>query len=97
MLVFAVGIDLIPFVTGDFGSIVDWILDTSFFFFVSLCLFLITMDLIGSFEDAKGFIDKIYAQRRLKLIPEFEISRPVGESSKSATLKIKLEVEGYYL
>ncbi len=55
------------------------------------------MNLLGTFEDTFDFINTIYSQRRLKLAPEIEISRPVGESSNSAELKIRLEIEGYYL
>ncbi len=71
MLVFAVGIDLIPFVTGDLGSIVDWILDISFFFFVSICLFLITMDLIGSFVGRKAVVNM--AQTIIEFIPVIDV------------------------
>lgn len=62
-----------------------------------LKLFTINMNLFGSFEDTMEFIRKIYSQRRLKLVPELEIARPVGESTNSADLKIRFEVEGYYL
>lgn len=59
--------------------------------------FIINMSLLGSFEDTLELIKKIYTQRRLKMIPELEINRRVGDASESATLKIRLEVEGYYL
>ena len=58
--------------------------------------FIVNMNLLGTFEDTLVFINKIYNQRRLKLLPELEIAR--GQvSSESATLNIRLEVEGYYL
>lgn len=60
-------------------------------------LFNISLGLLGSFEDTMNFIKKIYAQRRLKLIPELELTRGTEESSKSANLKIRLDIEGYYL
>ena len=59
--------------------------------------FMLNMSLFGSFEDAMDFIKKIYAQRRLKLIPQMELGRPLDESTGSAELKIRLEIEGYYL
>jgi len=59
--------------------------------------FTINMSLLGTFEDTTAFIKKIYEQRRLKLIPELELARDKSESSPGATLKIKLQVEGYYL
>lgn len=58
--------------------------------------FIINMSLIGSFDDTLAFMRKIYNQRRLKLAPVLELTRE-EESSESATLNIKLEVEGYYL
>lgn len=59
--------------------------------------FIINMDLKGSFEDTTEFIKKIYDQRRLKLIQELDLTRDEKQSSDSSILKIKLEVEGYYL
>lgn len=59
--------------------------------------FMVNMNLFGSFEDTMEFMKKIYAQRRLKWVPEFEMGRDNKESSDSADLKIRLEVEGYYL
>ena len=62
-----------------------------------LKFFIINMNLAGTFEDTMAFIERIYNQRRLKLIPEFELAREEKESSDSGALKIRLEVEGYYL
>lgn len=59
--------------------------------------FTINMSLKGTFEDTMAFVNKIYEQRRLKLIPELELARDKNESSPGANLKIKLQVEGYYL
>ena len=60
--------------------------------------FIINMNLAGTFDDTTAFITRIYNQRRLKHIPLLEISRQSNLSTQSATLlKIKLEVEGYYL
>jgi len=58
--------------------------------------FVINLNLIGAFDDTIAFINKIYNQRRLKLIPELEFTRG-QESSESANLNIRLEIEGYYL
>ena len=62
-----------------------------------LKFFIINMNLAGTFEDTMAFIERIYNQRRLKLIPEFELAREKKESSDSGALKIRLGVEGYYL
>jgi len=59
--------------------------------------FSINMNLLGTFEEVMALIKKVYAQRRLKLIPEFEMSRGTGESSESANLKIRMKIEGFYL
>ena len=59
--------------------------------------FKVNMDLVGNFEDTLAFIKKLYVQRRLKLLPDFELTNQVATSSESAGLKIKLNVEGYYL
>ena len=44
-----------------------------------------------------AFVKKVYGQRRLKLIPNLELARDKNESSPGANLKIKLQIEGYYL
>ena len=54
------------------------------------------MDLLGTFTNTTEFIKKIYSQRRLKYVPEIELSQ-AKETSESAKLKIKLEIEGFYL
>ncbi|OGK12195.1 hypothetical protein A3C98_04340 [Candidatus Roizmanbacteria bacterium RIFCSPHIGHO2_02_FULL_37_15] len=59
--------------------------------------FVINMDLTGTFEDTVFYIKKIYGQRRLKLIPDLELVKDRIETSPSASLKIKLKVEGYHL
>ncbi|OGK16075.1 hypothetical protein A2774_01750 [Candidatus Roizmanbacteria bacterium RIFCSPHIGHO2_01_FULL_39_12c] len=60
--------------------------------------FIINLNLSGNFEDTLAFIRKIYNQRRLKLIPLLELTRQTNQSTQSAELlKIKLEVEGFYL
>ena len=57
---------------------------------------IIDMDLLGTFSDTTEFIKKIYSQRRLKYVPSIELSQE-NETSDSAKLKIKLEIEGFYL
>ncbi len=58
--------------------------------------FVIDMNLVGTFDDLMEYIRKIYNQRRLKLISEMDIVRK-EISSESATLKINLGVQGFYL
>lgn len=57
----------------------------------------IDMNLQGTFDDTLDFIKKIYKQRRLKLIPELQLERLIETSTESGNLKIRLEVEGFYL
>lgn len=57
----------------------------------------IKMNLEGSFDDTLSFVKKIYEQRRLKRVPDLSIDRSAEESSRSSTLNINLNVEGYYL
>lgn len=60
--------------------------------------FVIRMNLAGRFDSALEFVGKIYSQRRLKYFPVIELSSQSNQSTQSATmLKIRLEVEGYYL
>lgn len=59
--------------------------------------FVVEMNVKGTFEDVVAYIKRVYAQRRLKLIPEFQVDRDEKESSSSSTLDIRFEVEGYYL
>lgn len=59
--------------------------------------FVVQMNVKGTFEDVVAYIKRVYAQRRLKLIPEFQVGRDEKESSSSSTLDIRFEVEGYYL
>lgn len=59
--------------------------------------FTINMSMTGTFEDTMAFVKKAYGQRRLKLIPNLELARDKSESSPGANLKIKLQIEGYYL
>ncbi|OGK25046.1 hypothetical protein A3A46_04190 [Candidatus Roizmanbacteria bacterium RIFCSPLOWO2_01_FULL_37_13] len=59
--------------------------------------FTINISMAGTFEDTMAFVKKVYGQRRLKLIPNLELARDKNESSPGANLKIKLQIEGYYL
>ncbi len=59
--------------------------------------FIVEIALEGQFEDMMAYINKIYEQRRLKLIPAFQMGKDTTESSASSALDIKLEIEGYYL
>lgn len=59
--------------------------------------FIVEIGLVGQFEDMMAYVSKLYEQRRLKLIPELQMSKDARESSASSNLDIRLEVEGYYL
>jgi Tfp pilus assembly protein PilO len=51
----------------------------------------------SDFEQAKQFIETLFIQRRLKTLKHLIIDRAENTGSGSALLKIKLELEGYYL
>lgn len=57
----------------------------------------VNVDASADFENLLQSIQEIYRQRRLKKIKRLDISAQTKESSGSAGLKLKLEVEGYYL
>jgi len=59
LLVFAILIDILPFVTGGFSAIVDWILDIIFWIAVTMVLFIITNDIIGSMIGKRGAINSV--------------------------------------
>lgn len=60
-------------------------------------LFTVNMETSSKFENIKQFIDTLFAQRRLKTIQNLTLERDALSGSGSATLKIKLEISGYYL
>lgn len=51
----------------------------------------------GEFEKALSFVQKIYMQRRLKLIENLAIGREEKESTSSSALGVMLDIEGFYL
>lgn len=57
----------------------------------------VNIDASADFENLLQSIQEIYGQRRLKKIKRLDISSQTKDSSGSAGLKLKLEVEGYYL
>lgn len=59
--------------------------------------FSVHMETASKFENIKQFIDNLFAQRRLKSIQNLTLERDAMSGSESATLKIKLEIGGYYL
>ena len=71
MLCFAILIDGIPFITGDLGAILDWILDASFFFFVAISLMLTTGDIINSIIGRRMAIN--FIQTILEFIPVIDV------------------------
>lgn len=56
-------------------------------------------DVTGTFEDLRRLIDDLYGQRRLKLINDLVVSNSKDDkgASDSSHLKMKLNIEGYYL
>lgn len=59
--------------------------------------FIVEMEVKGSFEDIKDYVKNIFNQRRLKMLKLLSVERDKKESTQSSSLKIRLEVEGYYL
>lgn len=57
----------------------------------------VNMNLIGKFDDTLNFIKKVYTQRRLKLIPDLQLGLNEKEGSRSGSLNILLNIEGFYL
>jgi len=59
----------------------------------------VTIEGESSFDNFSKFTEELFNQRRLKTIQKVIISRGIGEdiATQSAQLKIKLDVEGYYL
>jgi len=57
----------------------------------------IEAEVIGDFEEIHSFINDLESQRRLKEIKEIEIQTDTTEASKGSELKIKLQIESYYL
>ncbi len=50
----------------------------------------------GSFDNIMKFTQSLYNQRRLKTIPQMDITQ-LKNGTDSATLKVTLSIEGYYL
>lgn len=65
--------------------------------FGKLKSFIVNLSLQGEFTDGLSFFRKIYSQRRLKLAEDVLFNRSEKESSRSSTLDIKFQIEGYYL
>lgn len=57
----------------------------------------VNMETSSKFENIKQFIDNLFRQRRLKSIQNLVLERDSLSGSESATLRIKLEIGGYYL
>lgn len=56
-----------------------------------------TIEAESSFEKLLKTLEDVYNQRRLKEIKKFDISKQKNESTASAELKLRLEIEGFYL
>lgn len=59
--------------------------------------YIVVIDTDDNFVNVKKFIEDILIQRRLKTIKSLTIGRDVKESSASGVLKIKIELDSYYL
>jgi len=57
----------------------------------------INMDGGANFLDSKSFISDIVDGRRLKIIKQLNFSQDVQGGTQSGTLKLIMEIEGYYL
>jgi Tfp pilus assembly protein PilO len=57
----------------------------------------ITLDGGGDFTQSKEFITQIMNNRRLKMIQQITFDQDEKKGSESGSLKLLLEVEGYYL
>ncbi|MEK7070462.1 MAG: type 4a pilus biogenesis protein PilO [Patescibacteria group bacterium] len=57
----------------------------------------IDMEVSSSFPNMLEFVKDLSDQRRLKKIKKITISRDQQEASTSSTLKMSLQLEGYYL
>ncbi len=60
-------------------------------------VFSVNMESSSQFESIKRFLDTMFQQRRLKAIQSLTLERDALSGSGSASLKIKLEIGGYYL
>lgn len=56
-----------------------------------------TIEAGSSFENLLKTLEEVYNQRRLKKIKKFNISKQKNEATSSSGLKLKLEIEGFYL
>ena len=57
----------------------------------------ITMNGSSDFLQSREFITQIMNDRRLKMIQQISFDQDVKKGTTSGTLKLQLEVEGYYL
>ncbi len=57
----------------------------------------VLLESTASFDNVKVFIDTLMSQRRLKNIKSLNLIKDISEGTESSTLKIKLEVGGFYL
>lgn len=67
LLVFAIVLDILPFVTAGFSSLLDWILDLGFFAAVSISLMIISGDMFDSLIGRRAMVNII--QTILEFIP----------------------------
>ncbi len=57
----------------------------------------ITVETGGTFQNLISFIEDLSKQRRLKVIKSFSMGRDDKGSTDSAALKVRFDIEGYFL
>lgn len=71
LIIFATIVDILPFITGGFSTIADWIIDIIFFIAVYFVLLITTGDIIGSFVGRKSVIN--LTQSILEFVPVIDL------------------------
>ncbi len=59
--------------------------------------FTLSMETNSDFTEVKTFIDQFMNQRRLKMVRNLSIIKDTKDGTGSASLKIKMDISGYYL
>lgn len=69
--VFALAIDLLPVVTGDISSVIDWIFDFTFFIALTITMMITTGDILGSVAGKKALVNA--TQTIVEFIPLIDV------------------------
>lgn len=59
--------------------------------------FTLSLETNSNFVEVKSFIDQFMNQRRLKMVRNLSIIKDTKDGTGSASLKIKMDISGYYL